>query len=415
MNAVAAILSDLADTRDRREAMYLDFHRHPELSMREHRTSAKIREHLESYGGGDGGAPEIIPVGATGVVAVLRNGDGPVVAARADFDALPMQEESGKDYASVEPGVAHSCGHDVHVTALLGAVEQLAKHRDRWRGTFTAIFQPGEETAEGARDMVAGGLVDMAPTPDVVLAQHVLGTIPGGCVGTRRGPVLSEAASIEIVIHGSGSHGSMPHLGVDPIVVGAAVVGRLQTLVSREVDPTATAVVTVGSFHGGTKSNIIPDSVTLLVNTRAYDSAIADHLHAGIERIVRAECDAARSPREPEFRYYDRYPLTRNDDAATDRVRAAFDAHFGDASVDLPAVPASEDFSVIPDAFGAPYCYWGLGGFAADGAPANHSPAFAPDIHPTLDRGTEAIVVAAAAWLCDDPTPTPRGAGVGPS
>ncbi|WP_295628795.1 amidohydrolase [uncultured Corynebacterium sp.] len=384
--------------------MYLDFHRHPELSMQEHRTSGKIAERLEALG------VEVIEVGVTGLVGVIRNGDGPVVAVRADFDALPMKEESGKDYASTatqvddktgeETPVAHSCGHDVHIMGLLGAVEQLTKHTDSWAGTFLAIFQPGEETAEGARDMVDGGIVDKLPKPDVVLAQHVLGTVPGGCVGTRPGPVLSTAASIEIVVHGNGSHGSMPHLGVDPIVLASTIVTRLQALVSREVSPSETAVLTVGSIHGGTKSNIIPDSVTLQLNTRAYSPEVADQLHSGIERIVRAECEAARSPKEPEFRYYDRYPLTDNDSDAESTVRSAFDEYFGDESVDMDPAPASEDFSIIPDAFESPYCYWGLGGFAdMDSAPGNHSPKFAPDIHPTLDRGTEAIVVASCAWL----------------
>lgn len=372
--AAAAILADLADTAAAREALYKDLHRHPELSMEEHRTSGVIADELARMG------VEDIPIGVTGRVGVIRNGDGPVVAMRADFDALPMDEETGVDYASVNPGVAHSCGHDVHVTAL-----------------------PGEEAGAGARDMVDAGIVDKLPKPDVALAQHVLGTVPGGAVGTRRGPVLTTASSIEITVHGAGTHGSMPNLGVDPIVLGAAIVGRLQTIVSREVAPTDTAVVTVGSFHGGTKSNIIPGSVTLLVNTRAYDTDVAERLHAAIERIVRAECDAARSPKAPEFRYYDQYPLTINDDAVTDRVRAAFDGYFGDDSVDMPAAPASEDFSIIPDAFGTPYCYWGLGGFAdMDSAPGNHSPKFAPDIQPTLDRGAQAIVVAACAWLAAD-------------
>lgn len=271
--AAAAILADPADTAATREALYKDLHRHPELSKEDHRTSGIIADELARMG------VEDIPIGVTGRVGVIRNGDGRVVAMRADFDALPMDEESGVDYASVNPGVAHSCGHDVHVTAL-----------------------PGEEAGAGARDMVDAGIVDKLPKPDVAFAQHVMGTIPGGAIGTRRGPVLTTASSIEITVHGAGAHGSMPNLG-------AAIVGRLQTIVCREVAPTDTAVVTVGSFHGGTKSNI------------------------------------------------------------------------------------------IPDAFSSPYCYWGLGGFAEPGAPGNHSPKFAPDIHPTLDRGTEAIVVAAAAWL----------------
>lgn len=404
--AATAILSDLADTRDEREALYIDFHKHPELSMQEHWTSARIADLLGGFG------VEVIKVGTTGLVGVVENGDGPVVGMRADFDGLPMKEESGKPYATdftqvdentgIETPVAHSCGHDFHIMGLLGAVEQLAKHRDSWSGTFLAIFQPGEETASGARDMVDGGLVDKLPKPDVVLAQHVLGSVPGGSVGTRPGPLFTTASSIEITVHGAGSHGSMPHLGVDPVVLASTIVTRLQTIVSREVPPTETAVITVGSIHGGTKSNIIPDSVTLQLNTRAYDSGVADHLHAGIERIVRAECEAARSPKEPEFRYYDRYPLTLNDADACATVRRAFDEYFGDQSVDMDRVPASEDFSIIPDAFGSPYCYWGLGGFAEPGAPGNHSPKFAPDLHPTLDRGTEAIIVAATAWLAKE-------------
>jgi len=219
-------------------------------------------------------------------------------------------------------------------------------------------------------------------------------------VGIRSGPLFSAAASIEITLYGKGSHGSMPNLGVDPIVLGAAIVTRLQTIVAREVAPKETAVVTVGSFHAGTKSNIIPDSAVLQLNTRAFDKAVEAHLHEAIERIVRAECEAARCPKPPEFRYYDQYPLTSNHDEPTARVRAAFDAYFGEDSVDMAPVPASEDFSVIPDAFGCPYTYWGLGGFKDwKNAPGNHSPFFAPDIQPTLDRGTEAIVVAASPWL----------------
>ena len=238
------------------------------------------------------------------------------------------------------------------------------------------------------------------PRPDVYLGQHVLASLPGGHVGTRRGPVLSSAFSVKVTVHGKGSHGSMPELGVDPVVLASTIVMRLQTIVSREVAAKETAVVTVGAIHAGTKSNIITDSAELLINTRAYSSEVSEHLKEAIERIVRAECVAARSPKEPEFTYYDRYPLTDNDGDATDTVREAFDAYFGDESCYLDPVPASEDFSIIPDALGVPYTYWGLGGFAdMSNAVGNHNPAFAPDLQPTLDRGTEAVVVAASAWL----------------
>ena len=401
---VKKILGDLMSTGTEREALYKHFHQHPELSMQEHATAERIVKELESSG------IRVTRVGETGVVAVVDNGEGPVVAMRADIDALPVKEASGKDYAStatqvdaktgVEVPVAHACGHDVHLMSLLTALQAFNEHKDQWSGTFIGVFQPAEETAEGARAMLAAGLEEAMPRPDVYLGQHVLASLPGGHVGTRRGPVLSSAFSVKVTVHGKGSHGSMPELGVDPVVLASTIVMRLQTIVSREVAAKETAVVTVGAIHAGTKSNIITDSAELLINTRAYSSEVSEHLKEAIERIVRAECVAARSPMEPEFTYYDRYPLTDNDGDATDTVREAFDAYFGDESCYLDPVPASEDFSIIPDALGVPYTYWGLGGFAdMSKAVGNHNPAFAPDLQPTLDRGAEAVVVAASAWL----------------
>ncbi|WP_031511882.1 amidohydrolase [Corynebacterium glutamicum] len=403
---ISAILSDLDNTRSYREELYKFFHQHPELSLQEFETSKRIISELESYG-----AESIQRIGDTGVVAVISNGDGPVVALRGDIDALPMAERSGKEYAATgatqvdnntgqETPVAHTCGHDVHISSLLGAVQAFNSHRELWNGTLMAVFQPAEETAAGARMMVEEGIVEKLSAPDVYLGQHVLGSLPGGAVGTRVGAVMSEAASIEITLHGKGSHGSMPNLGVDSIVLGSAIVTRLQSVISRGIAASETAVLTVGSFHAGKKSNIIPDSAVLQLNTRAFSKDVAAHLHEAIERIVRSECAAARCPEPPEFKYYDQYPLTSNDESVTAHVRAAFDEFFGENSVDLAQVPASEDFSIIPDAFGIPYSYWGLGGFADhQNAPGNHSPAFAPDIQPTLDRGVEALVVAASAWL----------------
>ena len=403
---ISAILSDLDNTRSYREELYKFFHQHPELSLQEFETSKRIISELESYG-----VESIQRIGDTGVVAVISNGEGPVVALRGDIDALPMAERSGKEYAATgatqvdnntgqETPVAHTCGHDVHISSLLGAVQAFNSHRELWNGTLMAVFQPAEETAAGARMMVEEGIVEKLSAPDVYLGQHVLGSLPGGAVGTRVGAVMSEAASIEITLHGKGSHGSMPNLGVDPIVLGSAIVTRLQSVISREIAASETAVLTVGSFHAGTKSNIIPDSAVLQLNTRAFSKDVAAHLHEAIERIVRSECEAARCPEPPEFKYYDQYPLTSNDESVTAHVRAAFDDFFGENSVDLAQVPASEDFSIIPDAFGIPYSYWGLGGFAdQQNAPGNHSPAFAPDMQPTLDRGVEALVVAASAWL----------------
>lgn len=403
-NAVSVLLSDLEPTRSAREQLYIHFHQNPELSLQEDGTAARIRAELQSAG------VDVRPVGRTGLVAVIENGEGPVVAMRGDIDALPVREASGKPYASTatqinevtgeETPVAHACGHDFHIMGLLGACLAFHHHRDVWQGTFVGVFQPAEETAAGARDMVDNGIADVMPKPDVYLGQHVLASVPGGAVGTTPGPVLSAASSIRVVVHGKGSHGSMPELGVDPVVLASTIVMRLQTIVSREVAARETAVVTVGAIHAGTKSNIIPESAELLINTRAYDRGVEKHIHQAIERIVRHECAAARSPRDPEFTYYDTYPLTDNNADVTATVRAAFDEYFGDRSLDLAPVPASEDFSIIPDALGVPYTYWGLGGFAdMANAPGNHNPAFAPDLQPTLDLGVQAAVVAAAAWL----------------
>ncbi|MFI2752376.1 amidohydrolase [Cellulomonas sp. P22] len=405
MIAVTEMLSPLAETRQWQEELYVHLHQHPELSLHETATAAEIERRLQSFG------YDVHAVGG-GVVGILRNGDGPVVLARADIDALPVTEQTGLPYASTATavddagntvGVMHACGHDVHITSLLGAAELMARTREPWSGTFVALFQPAEEIAVGAAAMVEAGLTDVVPRPDVALAQHVLG-YEAGTVGTRMGPMLSAADSIRITLHGSGSHGSMPHLGVDPILLAAAVVQRLQGIVSRELPPGERAVVTVGSLQAGTKSNIIPDRATLLVNTRVYSDEVRATVLGAIERIVRAECEASGSPQPPTFEYYDRFPLTDNDAEITRTVTEAFRAHFGEDRVfELAPVPASEDFSRIPAAFGTPYTYWGLGGFPAGTvAPPNHSPGFAPVLQPTLTTGTEAIVVAALAYLTKD-------------
>lgn len=403
---IDVVLSDVDSTRTAREELYVWFHQHPELSMQEHETSARIAAELRGYG-----VDEVVPIGGTGMAAIIRNGEGPVVAMRADFDALPVREAPVAPYSATdrvvtdertgqESPAGHACAHDVHTTSLLSATQALARHRRAWAGTFLAVFQPAEETAEGARDLVRGGIAEKLPKPDVYLGQHVFGVIPGGSVGTRPGPMMAAAASIEVTIHGAGSHGSMPYLGVDPIVIAASVIMRLQTIVSRELNAFDAAVVTVGSIHGGSKSNIIPDDVVLQLNTRAFGEGVEAKLHEAIERIVTKECEAAGAPKPPEFRYYDRFPFTRNDAASTEQVRAAFDEYFEADAVDMEPLAGSEDFSIVPNAFGAPYVYWALGGFADhEHAPGNHSPNFVPDLQPTLDRGMEAIIVAVSPWL----------------
>jgi amidohydrolase len=404
MTRTQEVLAGLAATSVWQEAFYVHLHQNPELSMQETETAAEVTRRLRSYG------CEVQQIGG-GVVGILENGEGRTVLFRADMDAMPVVEATGLPYASTKTaidstgatvGVMHACGHDAHVTCGLGAAELLSGSRDAWSGTYIALFEPGEETASGARAMVGDGLVAKVPQPDVALAQHVLTFPPSGQVATAAGPVLSAGGSIRITVFGTGCHGSMPHLGVDPVVLAASIVMRLQTIVSREIAPGHFGVVTVGSLQAGSKSNVIPDNAVLLVNMRTYDTSVRDDIVAAIERIVRAECAASGSPKEPTFEYYDQYPLTSNSAEVTEVVTAAFNAYFGKDRVQhLDRVPASEDFSIIPDAFGVPYTYWGLGGVIPGTTPDYpiHNPAFAPAIQPTLRTGTEAIVAAAMAYL----------------
>ncbi|MFL4473400.1 amidohydrolase [Paeniglutamicibacter sp. MACA_103] len=401
-----AVFSSLADQLEWQRELYRHFHRNPELGLQEHQTSARIESELAALG------YEVQRIGGTGVVGVLANGEGPVVLARADIDALPVTEDTGLEYASTVDGVMHACGHDMHMATLLGAAKVLADHRDAWSGTHIALFQPAEETAAGARAMVADGLVDKLPRPDVAFAQHVMPT-EAGLVGTTAGPILSAGDCLLITVHGRGAHGSMPHNSVDPVVLAASIVLKLQTIVSRETTPGQFAVVTVGSSNAGTAANIIPAKAELRLNIRTYDLALRKHIMASIERIVRGECAAAGSPKDPEFEYYDQFPLTSNDAEVNERVTAAFTDHFPEGQV-YQATPAtaSEDFSAIPDAFGIPYTYWTVGCVPADtyrkavangtvsaDIPANHSPFFAPAIDPTLETATRTQVVAALAYL----------------
>ncbi|MGM7667056.1 amidohydrolase [Microbacterium sp. A93] len=386
--------------------LYRHFHRHPELGLQEHETAERIEQELTGLG------LEVIRCGGTGLVTVLRNGDGPTVLARADIDALPVTEDTGLDYSSETEGVMHACGHDLHIAALMGAVRLMAEHRDAWSGTYVALFQPSEENAAGARAMIDDGLVARLPTPDVAFAQHVM-PAEAGTIGTVAGPALSAGDSVRITVFGRGAHGSMPHQSVDPVVLAASIVLRLQTIVSRETEPGQFAVVTVGASNAGTTANIIPDRAELRLNLRTYDTQLRQHIIASIERIVRGECAAAGSPREPLFEYYDQFPLTSNDPVVTETVTRAFREHLGPAAVHQAApATASEDFSHLPGAFGIPYTYWFVGSVPAEtyraavragtvttDIPANHSPFFAPAIDPTLEVATRAQVLAALAYL----------------
>jgi len=417
MSAVDEVLAGYENLRPAQEDFYRSLHAHPELSHQEHQTAQHVAERIRADGFAvhDG-------IGGAGVAGVLANGSGPVVLLRCELDALPLRETTGAPFASTvtakddgghEVPVDHACGHDMHMASMTGMARLMAARRDLWNGTLITLFQPAEETGEGAQEMVDDGLFTRIPVPDVALAQHLLPGI-AGTVATCPGPFMAAADSIRVTVHGRGGHGSMPQHAVDPVVLAAMIVVRLQTVVSREVAPGDTAVLTVGKLQAGTRSNVIPDYAVLELNMRSYSVVTRQRMLDAIGRIVRAECQASGSPKDPEFETIFTFPVTDNDAAATARVAEAFAAHFGDLAGEIPPQTVSEDFSKIPDAAGVPYCYWSLGftdkqtylaaeqAGTLDDLPTNHSPAFLPPLQPTLRTGTEALAAAALAWLAPD-------------
>src|SRR5438270_1443224 len=405
---LSSILPDL-------EALYTDVHAHPELSLQETRTSSLAADRLRAAG-----FAVTTGVGKTGVVGLLHNGDGPTVMLRADMDALPVKEATGVQYASKATAtdregktvpVMHACGHDMHVTWLAGATALLAGARDAWQGTLMAVFQPAEEIGAGAQAMIDGGLFEHFPKPDVILGQHVM-PMSAGTIASRSGVVTSAGDSFEIRMFGRGAHGSMPQASIDPVVMAASTVLRLQTVVSREVAPSDAAVVTVGALQAGTKEHVIPDEAVIKLNVRTFDETVRRRVLEAIERIVNAESQASGAPKPPEITPLDRYDLVRNDDAATERVRDAFRTHFGDQRVtQTGAASASEDFGSFGSEWHAPSVFWFIGGVDPEAyakaeregrlreLPTNHNPKFAPVIHPTLETGVETFVAASCDWL----------------
>src|SRR6266478_2790473 len=365
-NKPTEILASLATLLPELEAVYKDIHAHPELSMQETRTAGIAANHLKVLG-----FEVTSGVGKTGVVGILHNGDGPTVMLRADMDALPIKEATGLPYASIVTGtdptgktvpVAHSCGHDMHVACLIGATSLFAKSRDPWKGTLMAVFQPGEETAQGAKAMIDDGMFKRFPKPDVVLGQHVM-SLPSGNIDWRAGIVTSSADSLQIRMFRRGAHGSMPESSIDPVVMAASTVMRLQTIVSREVAPTDSAVVTIGALQAGTKENVIPDEAIIKLNVRTFNKDVRKHVLAAIKRIVNAEAAAAGAPKPPEITPLDRYSSVTNDLDATEKVVDAFRQNFPDGSVEqTKPTMASEDFGCFGAEWDAPAVYWFFGG-----------------------------------------------------
>lgn len=400
------------------EELYRDLHLHPELADQEHRTAAKAAEQLEQAGGFE----VTTGVGGTGVVGVLRNGEGPTVMLRADMDALPVKEETGLPYAStvtatgpdgrVTP-VMHACGHDMHVTWLSGASKLLADSLDTWHGTLIALFQPAEEPGTGAQAMIDDGLFTRYPKPDVILGQHVLNP-PAGQITYRPGVTQSIEDNIDVRLIGRGGHGAWPESTVDPVVMAAGTVLRLQMIPSREVAAEEPVIVTVGVLRAGTRVNVIPDDAVLKINIRTFNDEVRTRVLAAVERIVKAEAAASGAPAEPEITYYDHFPLTVNDPGTARHVAEAFRDYFGADRVTelVDPLPVSEDFGSFGTEWDVPSLFWYVGGTdpelyrraeksgrIAEDVPTNHSSKFAPVVHPTLETGIQTLTTASLSYL----------------
>lgn len=399
-------------------ALYKELHANPELSLHEEQTAARLAKELRGAG------LEVTEnFGGHGIVGILKNGDGPVILVRTDLDALPVQEKTGLPYASTrtvkddlgrEVPVMHACGHDIHITCLVGTCRALVKLREKWSGTVLVIGQPAEERVMGARLMLRAGLFEKFPKPDKALALHCSGDLPHGTVGITEGFALANVNSLEILVRGVGGHGSMPHLGKDPIVLASQIVLALQTIVSREIRPGDPAVVTVGSIHGGTKSNIIPDEVRLQLTLRSYKTETREKLIESVKRIVKAQAESANLPA-------DRMPVvTVSDESASalfnqpslaSEVRKAIGSVLGDDHVVVrEPVMGAEDFSE----FGMtkekiPLCMFWLGtqppALVAEAKakgttlPSLHSPLFFPIPEPTIETGVRSMTTAVLSLM----------------
>lgn len=399
--------------------LYTWFHQNPELSFHEQQTAARLAEEMRALGF------EVTEgVGGHGVVSVMENGEGPTVMLRADMDALPVKEQTGLPYASSktvvddkgnEVPVMHACGHDIHMTAFVGAARRLVEMRDSWSGTLVMINQPAEERGAGAKAMLDDGLFERFPTPDYNIAFHDSASLPAGVIGYAKGWALANVDSVDITIHGIGGHGAYPHTTKDPVVLSAQIINDLQTLVSRVVSPLEPAVVTVGSIHGGTKHNIIPDRVDLQLTVRSYTDEVRQQLLEGIERIAVNSGRVAGLPEdklpEVEIQLEEYTPATYNDEALAERVIGSFrEAGVSDVIMETPPVMGGEDFSLygrteenIPS-----FMFW-VGAVdpetyrqaqeSGESLPSLHSPFFAPKPRPTIETGVRAMTIAALELL----------------
>src|SRR5688500_10678503 len=415
-SAIAATLSDaIKADMPSLMALYRDLHANPELSMQEARTPAKLAPEFKKLG-----FTVTDKVGKTGVVAVMKNGSGPVLMLRADMDGLPVIEQTNLPFASkvrtvarsgVETGVMHACGHDTHMAAWLGTARRLAAMKNQWSGTLVMILQPGEETGEGAKAMLDDGLYSRFPKPGYVIAFHDAATLPAGVIGITPGYALANVDSIDISVKGVGGPGAYPHTTRDPIVLASRIVTTLQTLVSRENDPANPAVVTVGSFQAGAKHNIISDEAKLQLTVRSYTPEVRKLLLDGIKRIARGEAIAAGMPEDRmpvvTIREAEYTPATYNTEKLSNQAPQLFTQHFGkERALKTPAVMGGEDFSrywladksiesLIFWVGGTPMAKWKAAGGDPQKLPSLHSPFWAPEADTVIATATEALTLTA--------------------
>jgi hippurate hydrolase len=391
--------------------LYRHFHRHPELSFQEKETAARLAKELKTVG-----CDVSENVGGTGVVGILKNGDGKTLLLRTDLDALPVTEQTGLAYASqvkvelddVETGVMHACGHDIHITNLIAAARWFAAHKDEWNGTLIFLGQPAEERGSGAKKMLDDGLFTRFPKPDYCLALHCDAELAAGKVGVRGGYALANVDSVDVTLIGKGGHGAYPHTTIDPIVMAAQFVLALQTIVSREIKPIEPCVITVGSIHGGTKHNIIGNDCHLQLTVRSYSDEVRKQLHDAIVRKAKAVAVGAGAS-APKIVFSEGTPAMFNDEKLAVRVREVFVKQFGNDNIDDPEPSmGGEDFSQYGRA-GVPILMFRLGTIdparltrmkqLGQTPPSLHSPLYYPDAEPTLITGLQATVVATLELL----------------
>ena len=393
-------------------ATYKTLHTSPELSTREEKTSARVAAKLRELGYDvTDHIGQYVEPGLTGygVVAMMKNGNGPVVLVRSDMDALPVTEQTGLPYASNQPGVMHACGHDIHMTTLLGTASMLAQLKSRWHGTVLLVGQPAEEVVKGANAMLRDHLYERFPTPNYAIAVHDNDAMPAGKIGYHAGYFMAAADSVNLTIRGMGGHGAKPQLTKDPVVIAAEVVLALQTLVSRENSPLDPAVVTVGSIHGGTKRNIIPDQVELLLTVRTYKPEVRKRVLAGIERVAKGVAIAAGVPEERapvmEVLTSESTDATYNDPALTNRIAAALKREMGNDVAEIDPLMVSEDFGRFGLDGKIPACMLNVGAVdpakIASGArlPSLHSSEFAPLPEPTIRGAVKGMTLAVLELL----------------